>query len=96
MYGLSQDSVKANLNFKTKNNLPYTLICDEKGNLVESLGFKRAWKSTRRGVIVIDKSGKVLTSMIGGPNATVEAVHPVLEALEAADTSSYTSATLPG
>jgi len=34
---------------------------------------------------VIDKSGKILAVLKGGPNATVEAVYPLIEASENAD-----------
>lgn len=91
LYGLSQDSVKANINFKNKNNLPYTLICDQSGKLVNALGFRKPPKGIRRGVIVIKKSGEILVSMTGGPNATIEAVYPLIEASESKD-----AGTVPG
>jgi len=34
---------------------------------------------------VIEKSGKILAVLKGGPNATVEAVYPLIEASENAD-----------
>lgn len=90
---MSQDSVKANRNFKNKNNLPYTLICDEDGKLIDALGFRKPPKGVQRGVIVIDKSGKILALLKGGPNATVEAVYPLIAASETTDTSPCSEAT---
>ncbi|KAI1476242.1 AhpC-TSA-domain-containing protein [Daldinia eschscholtzii] len=74
IYGLSADSPKANTTFKTKQNLPYPLLCDTSFALIEALGFKKAPKGITRGVFVVDKSGKVLIAEPGGPAATVEAV----------------------
>ena len=79
VYGLSTDPPRANLAFKAKNSLPYTLICDEGGALIAALGLRKPPASTRRGVVVLDKQGRVLASMTGGPGATVEAVLPLIE-----------------
>jgi peroxiredoxin Q/BCP len=79
IYGLSRDSVKANSNFKDKQKLQYTLICDESGDLIKALGFHKAPKSTTRGVTAIGKNGKVHALMTGGPDATVEAVRPIVK-----------------
>lgn len=79
IYGLSTDSPKSNTTFKTKQNLPYALLCDPAGTLVEAIGMKKAPKGTTRGVFVVDKSGKVLAAEAGGPAATVEVVKGVTE-----------------
>ncbi|KAB8670406.1 hypothetical protein FH972_026319 [Carpinus fangiana] len=79
IYGMSRDSVKANTNFKQKQNLQYTMICDESGDLIKALGFHKAPKSTTRGVTVIGKDGKVHVLMAGGPDATVDAVRPIVK-----------------
>ncbi|KAL4972888.1 thioredoxin-like protein [Aspergillus desertorum] len=74
VYGLSADSPKANTNFKTRQNLPYPLLCDTASTLISAIGFKKLPRGTTRGVIVVDKAGKVLLLQPGGPDATVEAV----------------------
>ncbi|KAI9814965.1 MAG: hypothetical protein M1832_005604 [Thelocarpon impressellum] len=74
IYGLSTDSPKANASFKTKQNLPYPLLCDPKATLIGAIGLKKAPKGTTRGVFVVDKAGKVLAAEPGGPAATVEVV----------------------
>ncbi|KAI5926984.1 thioredoxin-like protein [Camillea tinctor] len=74
IYGLSTDSPKANTAFKTKQNLPYPLLCDPSATLIDAIGLKKAPKGTTRGVFVVDKAGKVLVAEPGGPAATVEAV----------------------
>ncbi|KAI1446222.1 hypothetical protein ABKA04_003790 [Annulohypoxylon sp. FPYF3050] len=74
IYGLSSDSPKANTTFKTKQNLPYPLLCDPSATLIDAIGLKKFPKGTIRGVFVIDKDGKVLLAEPGGPAATVDAV----------------------
>ncbi|KAI1459281.1 AhpC-TSA-domain-containing protein [Annulohypoxylon moriforme] len=74
IYGLSSDSPKANTTFKTKQNLPYPLLCDPSATLIGAIGLKKAPKGTTRGVFAIDKAGKVLLAEPGGPAATVDAV----------------------
>jgi peroxiredoxin Q/BCP len=74
IYGLSTDSTKANTTFKTKQHLPYPLLCDPSATLISAIGLKKAPKGTTRGVFIIDKSGKVLAAESGGPAATVEVV----------------------
>lgn len=79
IYGLSNDSPKANTTFKTKQNLPYPLLCDQQATLIGAIGFKKAPKGTVRGVFVVDKAGKVLISEAGGPQATVDAVRELVK-----------------
>ncbi|KAI9688497.1 MAG: hypothetical protein M1822_001446 [Bathelium mastoideum] len=79
LYGLSTDSPKSNAAFRTKQSLPYTLLCDPSATLIAALGFKKAPKGTVRGVVVLEKvedgsSAKVLAAEAGGPAATVEVV----------------------
>ena len=78
IYGLSTDSPKSNTTFKSKQNLPYTLLCDPSASLIAAIGMKKAPKGTTRGVFVIDKLGKVLAIEAGGPAATVEVVRKLV------------------
>jgi peroxiredoxin Q/BCP len=78
IYGLSNDSPKANTTFKTKQKLPYTLLCDPAQTLISAIGLKKGAKGTTRGVFVVDKSGKVLAAEPGGPAATVEVVRKLV------------------
>ena len=73
IYGLSTDSPKSNTTFKTKQNLPYALLCDPAASLIAAIGMKKAPKGTTRGVFVINKEGKVLAAEAGvrSPNAIV-------------------------
>ncbi|KAL8939934.1 MAG: hypothetical protein Q9216_003091 [Gyalolechia sp. 2 TL-2023] len=59
IFGLSTDSPKSNTTFKTKQNLPYTLLCDPKATLISAIGLKKTPKGTTRGVFAVDKTGKV-------------------------------------
>ncbi|XXH03545.1 NADH:ubiquinone oxidoreductase 24 [Hypoxylon texense] len=74
VYGLSTDSPKANTTFKTKQKLPYQLLCDPSATLIDALGLKKAPKGTTRGVFVVDKAGKVLILEPGSPAGTFGAV----------------------
>jgi thioredoxin-dependent peroxiredoxin len=74
IFGLSSDSPKLNTDFKEKQKLPYSLLCDPNRTLISAIGMKKPPKSTQRGVFVVDKSGKVLAAEPGGPAATVEVV----------------------
>lgn len=78
IYGLSGDSPKANTTFKTKQNLPYELLCNPSYGLIGAIGLKKAPKGTIRGVFAVDKSGKVLIREQGGPDATVDAVQKIV------------------
>ncbi|TDZ71661.1 Peroxiredoxin DOT5 [Colletotrichum trifolii] len=79
IYGLSTDSPKANTTFKTKQELPYPLLCDPKATLIGAIGLKKAPKGTTRGVFVIDKTGKVLVAEPGSPDGTVSVVKALVE-----------------
>jgi peroxiredoxin Q/BCP len=82
IYGLSTDSPKANTTFKTRQNLPYPLLCDPKATLIGGLGFKKVPKGTVRGVCVVDKTGKLRLLSPGSPAATVEAVERLVSESE--------------
>lgn len=79
IYGLSADSPKANTTFKTKQKLPYPLLCDQAATLIEAIGLKKSPKGTQRGVFVVDKKGKVLVAEPGGPAATAERVKKLVD-----------------
>lgn len=79
VYGLSKDSTKANTNFKVKQKLPYTLLCDPSAALITGIGLRKPPSGTTRGVFVINKSGKVLAAQAGGPAATVDVVKNLME-----------------
>lgn len=80
IYGLSRDSPKSNTTFKTKQKLPYTLLCDPKATLITAIGMKKAPSGTTRGVFVVSKEGKVELATPGGPAATVDAVREFIGA----------------
>ncbi|CAI6338179.1 unnamed protein product [Periconia digitata] len=79
IYGLSNDSPKANTTFKTKQNLQYPLLCDPAQTLIAAIGLKKAPKGTTRGVFVVDKQGKVLASEPGSPDGTVAVVKKIVD-----------------
>lgn len=78
IYGLSTDSPKSNTTFQTKQNLPYPLLCDPSQSLVSAIGLKGP-KSAKRGVFVVDKTGKVLAAESGSPDGTVGVVRKIVE-----------------
>ncbi|BDD61925.1 hypothetical protein MPDQ_004151 [Monascus purpureus] len=80
IYGLSTDSPKANTAFKSKQNLPYPLLCDTNATLIKALGLKKVPRGTVRAVFVINKEGKVLLLQPGGPERTVEAAKQLVSA----------------
>lgn len=77
IYGLSKDSPKANTTFKTKQNLPYPLLCDPSATLIKAIGLDKTGGAIR-GVFVVDKDGKVLAAQPGGPAPTVEVVRKLV------------------
>ncbi|KKA26942.1 hypothetical protein TD95_001048 [Thielaviopsis punctulata] len=79
VYGLSSDSPKANTTFKTKQKLPYRLLCDPSFTLIEAIGLKKQPKGTQRGVFLVDKSGKVLIAQAGGPADTLDVVVELID-----------------
>ncbi|KAI0179128.1 AhpC-TSA-domain-containing protein [Hypoxylon sp. FL1284] len=93
IYGLSADSPKANTTFKTKQKLPYTLLCDPSATLIDALGFKA--KGTTRGVFVVDKAGKVLLIEPGSPAGTFDAVKKLVAESEGAAAKAEPAADKP-
>lgn len=86
IFGLSNDSPKSNTTFKTKQNLPYDLLCDPKGELIKALGFGKAGGKTARGVVGISKvDEKVQAWEQGGPARTVEVVREAVDAMGGKD-----------
>lgn len=83
IYGLSSDSPKSNTTFKTKQNLPYTLLCDPSATLIKAIGMQKNPKGIKRGVFVVDKAGKVLAAEPGGPQATVDAAKNAMDGQDA-------------
>ncbi|KAL5612228.1 hypothetical protein BROUX41_000232 [Berkeleyomyces rouxiae] len=79
VYGLSSDSPKANTTFKTKQKLPYRLLCDPSFSLIGAIGLKKNPKGTVRGVFLVDKNGKVLIAQPGGPADTLDVVVKLIE-----------------
>lgn len=80
IYGLSGDSPKANTTFKTKQKLPYTLLCNPSYSLISAIGMQdKPAKKTKRGVFAVDKSGNVTVVQKGGPQATVDAVKELVD-----------------
>lgn len=84
IYGLSNDSPKANTTFVTKQNLPYPLLCDPSRTLISAIGLKGA-KGTTRGIFIVDKQGKVLAAEPGSPDGTVQVARKILVKEEGAD-----------
>ncbi|KAE8376479.1 thioredoxin-like protein [Aspergillus bertholletiae] len=78
IYGLSADSPRANTTFKTKQSLPYPLLCDTASTLIGALGFKKTPKGTTRGIFAVDKEGTILLLQSGGPDATVQAMRQLI------------------
>jgi thioredoxin-dependent peroxiredoxin len=78
VYGLSTDSPKSNTTFATKQSLLFPLLCDPSAKLIAAIGLKKSPKGTSRGVIVIDKTGKVIAWEQAGPQRTVDVVMEVL------------------
>jgi peroxiredoxin Q/BCP len=80
IYGLSTDSPKANTTFRSKQKLPYPLLCDPEAKLIGPLGLKKTPKGTTRGVFAVDKAGKILLIEAGSPSGTVDAVKGIVKA----------------
>jgi len=78
IYGLSSDSPTSNTTFKTKQSLPYSLLCDPSQTLIKAIGLAKPGKKIQRGVFVINKTGRVLAAEPGGPDATLQVVEKVV------------------
>jgi len=64
--GVSADSVKRQLNFATKNELPYALIADEDKKIINAYGvwgpkkfMGREYDGIHRTTFIIDENGKI-------------------------------------
>lgn len=90
IYGLSNDSPKANTTFATKQKLPYPLLCDPSRTLITAIGLSKAPKGTTRGIFIVDKSGKVLAAEPGGPDGTLQVARKILAADDSAPAEAST------
>ncbi|RDI82358.1 hypothetical protein Vi05172_g7661 [Venturia inaequalis] len=82
IFGLSGDSPKSNTTFKTKQKLPYDLLCDPSYGLIGAIGLQaKPAKKTSRGVFIIDKSGTVLAAETGGPEPTKNVAQKIASGL---------------
>ncbi|PYH74023.1 thioredoxin peroxidase DOT5 [Aspergillus vadensis CBS 113365] len=95
IYGLSADSPKANTTFKTKQRLPYPLLCNPTATLIAALGLKKSPKGTIRGIFAIDKHGKVLILQAGGPDATLDAARNLAAELKRSSEDETSNASPP-
>ncbi len=62
VFGVSLDSVESHKRFADKNNLPFSLLSDESGEVSEaydSLNNFMTFKSAKRNTFIIDPDGKV-------------------------------------
>ncbi|MDC0964512.1 peroxiredoxin [Candidatus Pseudothioglobus singularis] len=62
VFGVSLDSVESHKRFADKNNLPFSLLSDESGEVAEaydSLNNFMSFKSAKRNTFIIDPDGKV-------------------------------------
>lgn len=59
--GISYDSVRKHLKFKTEHNLPFSLLSDPKAEVAYLYGASRWWPNLmpKRKTIIIDKNGLV-------------------------------------
>ena len=62
VFGVSLDSVESHKRFADKNNLPFSLLSDESGDVsdaYDSLNNFMSFKSAKRNTFIIDPDGKV-------------------------------------
>lgn len=64
--GISKDSVESHKNFKTKFNLPFTLLSDEAGEMLNNYGvwkeksmYGKKYMGIERTTFLIDEKGKI-------------------------------------
>ena len=79
VYGLSADSPKSQLNWKTKYELPFDFLCDPEYKLIKFFGALKSPKGIKRSVVVLDKGVIVLKEIQISP---LDSVSKVLEFLE--------------
>ncbi len=84
--GISTDSVESHKGFAEKNQLPLRLLSDPDGKVSAMYGMK-SWLPGRsaRGVVVIDKDGKIAYHKVQALSLFKPADKDVLAAIEAAD-----------
>ena len=84
--GISTDSSDSHRNFSGKYDLPITLLADENGEVIEKYEMK-SWLPGRaaRGVVVIDKSGKIAYHKVQPLSLFKPSDAEVIEAIKAAD-----------
>ena len=66
MIGVSPDSIESHRKFKTKYQLPYKLLADERHELAEAFGvwkeksmYGRKYMGIERTTVIIDRKGRV-------------------------------------
>ena len=69
--GISPDGVKSHTKFKTKYNLPFTLLADEEHQVAEAYGvwveksmYGKKYMGIQRSHFVIDEQGKIVDAQI--------------------------------
>mmetsp|Transcript_10389 Transcript_10389/g.31750 ORF Transcript_10389/g.31750 Transcript_10389/m.31750 type:complete len:334 (+) Transcript_10389:159-1160(+) len=65
VFGVSPDKPKSQLTFKTKQNLPYTLLADPNMALLKKMGVDKGAKSATRSHIIVSKGGSIADIKIG-------------------------------
>ncbi len=70
--GVSMDSVESHRNFKTKHELPFSLLSDPGGKVCEKYGvlkekkmYGRTYKGIERSTFVIDEKGRIAHAFRG-------------------------------
>lgn len=74
VYGISKDSVASHARFKEKFELPFTLLSDPEGEVVEAYG---AWKKKK--MFGKESMGIVRSSFLIDPNGTIARVYPKVD-----------------
>eukprot|EP01023_Acetabularia_acetabulum_P024173 TRINITY_DN233_c0_g3_i2.p1 TRINITY_DN233_c0_g3~~TRINITY_DN233_c0_g3_i2.p1 ORF type:complete len:425 (+),score=133.12 TRINITY_DN233_c0_g3_i2:83-1357(+) len=75
VFGMSADKPKAQANWKNKQDLPYTLLCDTNFEFMKAIGIMKGPKSIKRSHIVVDKGGVISTIEISlSPQKSVDLV----------------------
>ena len=69
--GISPDGVKSHTKFKTKYNLPFTLLADEEHQVAEAYGvwveksmYGKKYMGIQRSHFVIDEQGKIVDAQV--------------------------------
>ena len=86
--GISTDTAQSHKGFAEKNELPLTLLSDEKGAVVERYDVK-SWLPNRsaRAVVVVDKAGKIAYHKVQSLSLFAPSDTDVLAAIRAAQKS---------